>query len=74
MQETRFMENEYSVNLPTKFVYQGKEWDGWINVVNVFRASIVLGTPGSGRTNRGTHRRSTLIVTRFPNVDGRNII
>lgn len=36
MQETRLMENEYSVNLPTKFVYQGKEWDGWINVVNVF--------------------------------------
>ena len=36
MQETRFMENEYSVNLPTKFVYQGKEWDGWINVVNDF--------------------------------------
>ena len=30
MQETRLMENEYSVNLPTKFVYQGKEWDGWI--------------------------------------------
>ena len=50
MQETRFMENEYSVNLPTKFVYQGKEWDGWINVVNVFRASIVLGTPGSGKS------------------------
>ena len=44
------MENEYSVNLPTKFVYQGKEWDGWINVVNVFRASIVLGTPGSGKS------------------------
>ena len=50
MQETRLMENEYSVNLPTKFVYQGKEWDGWINVVNVFRASIVLGTPGSGKS------------------------
>ena len=28
MQETRLMENEYSVNLPTKFVYQGREWDG----------------------------------------------
>ena len=26
MQETHLMENEYSVNLPTKFVYQGKEW------------------------------------------------
>ena len=50
MQETRLMENEYSVNLPTKFVYQGKEWDGWINVVNPFRATIVLRTPGSGKS------------------------
>ena len=50
MQETRLMENEYSVNLPTKFAYQGKEWDGWINVVNPFRATIVLGTPGSGKS------------------------
>lgn len=50
MQETRLMENEYSVNLPTKFVYQGKERDGWINVVNPFRATIVLGTPGSGKS------------------------
>ena len=50
MQETRLMENEYSVNLPTKFWYQKKEWRGWINVVNPFRASIVLGTPGSGKS------------------------
>jgi hypothetical protein len=50
MQETRLMENEYSVNLPTKFRYRGKLWDGWINVVNPFRASIVLGTPGSGKS------------------------
>ena len=50
MQETRLMENEYSVNLPTKFTYQSKEWDGWINVVNPFRATIVLGTPGSGKS------------------------
>ena len=50
MQETRLMENEYSVNLPTKFVYQSKECDGWINVVNPFRATIVLGTPGSGKS------------------------
>ena len=42
--------NEYSVNLPTKFVYQGKEWDGWINIVNPFRASIVLGTLVSGKS------------------------
>jgi len=50
MQETRLMENEYSVNLPTKFWYKKKIWKGWINVVNPFRASIVLGTPGSGKS------------------------
>src|SRR5699024_3118079 len=49
-QETRLMENEYSVNLPTRFQYHGKLNDGWINVVNPFRASIVLGTPGSGKS------------------------
>lgn len=50
MQETRLMENEYSINLPTKFLYQKKQWDGWINVVNPFRATMVLGTPGSGKS------------------------
>jgi hypothetical protein len=50
MQETRLLESEYSVNLPTKFWYKKKEWKGWINVVNPFRASIVLGTPGSGKS------------------------
>ena len=49
-QETQLMENEYSVNLPTKFQYGGKLNDGWINVVNPFRATIVLGTPGSGKS------------------------
>lgn len=50
MQETRLIENEYSVNLPTKFYFKGKWNDGYISVVNVFRASIVLGTPGSGKS------------------------
>ena len=50
MQEIELMENEYSVNLPTKFWYKGKEWKGWINVVNPFRASMILGTPGSGKS------------------------
>lgn len=49
-QETMLMENEYSVNLPTRFQYGGKLNDGWINVVNPFRATIVLGTPGSGKS------------------------
>jgi hypothetical protein len=50
MQETRLIENEYSVNLPTRFDHKGKTYNGWINVVNPFRASIVLGTPGSGKS------------------------
>lgn len=50
MQETRLMTNEYSVNLPTRFYYK-KRWNkGWINIVNPFRASMVLGTPGSGKS------------------------
>ncbi len=50
MQETRLLQSEYSINLPTKFWYKKKEWRGWINIVNPFRASIVLGTPGSGKS------------------------
>ena len=50
MQETKLMVNDYSINLPTKFWYKKKQWKGWINVVNPFRASIVLGTPGSGKS------------------------
>ena len=50
MQETRLMTNEYSVNLPTRFYYNRKWHAGWINVVNPFRATLVLGTPGSGKS------------------------
>lgn len=50
MQETKLMENEYSVNLRTRFYYKNKWNNGWINIVNPFRATIVLGTPGSGKS------------------------
>ena len=49
-QETRLLTNEYSVNLPTRFYYRKRWNNGWINVVNPFRAAIVLGTPGSGKS------------------------
>ncbi|MDM1391390.1 YWFCY domain-containing protein [Myroides marinus] len=49
-QETRLLQNQYSVNLPSKFYYRKKWHNGWINVVNPFRATIVLGTPGSGKS------------------------
>lgn len=50
MQERRLIANEYSVNLPTRFRYQRKTYSGWINVINPFRASLILGTPGSGKS------------------------
>ncbi|WP_018359119.1 conjugal transfer protein MobC [Porphyromonas levii] len=50
MQETRLITNEDSVNLPTRFYYN-KTWnDGWINVISPYRATMVLGTPGSGKS------------------------
>ena len=49
-QETRLLTNEYSVNLRTRFYYRKRWNEGWINVVNPFRAAIVLGTPGSGKS------------------------
>ena len=50
MQETKLKENEYSVNLRTRFRFRGRAYDGWINLVNPFRATMVLGTPGSGKS------------------------
>lgn len=49
-QETRLLTNDYSINLPTKFYYKKRWNEGWINIVNPFRATIVLGTPGSGKS------------------------
>lgn len=50
MQETRLMENEYSVNLQTRFYYKKRWNNGFVNIVNIFRACMVIGTPGSGKS------------------------
>ncbi|MEJ6982425.1 conjugal transfer protein MobC [Pedobacter sp. P351] len=49
-QEEQLMENEYSVNIPTEYQLKGKIRRGWINIVNPFRATMVPGTPGSGKS------------------------
>src|SRR5665648_134798 len=49
-QEQILKENEYSVNLPTRYLYKDNEQEGWINIVNPFRSSMVIGTPGSGKS------------------------
>ncbi len=50
MQDTKKIENPYSVNIPMKFYFRGKVRKGWINLVNPFRGTFVIGTPGSGKS------------------------
>ncbi|MGE0021047.1 MAG: type IV secretory system conjugative DNA transfer family protein [Draconibacterium sp.] len=49
-QEQALLTNEYAVNLPTRYRYKNSDCEGWINVVNPFRGTIVIGTPGSGKS------------------------
>lgn len=49
-QEERFIENEYSINLPAHYSLKGKQRKSWINVINPFRALLVIGTPGAGKS------------------------
>lgn len=42
--------NKYSVNIPMRYYYKGKFRKGWVNVINPFRGTWVVGTPGSGKT------------------------
>ena len=43
-------ENKYSVNIPMRYYYKGKFRKGFVNIVNPFRGTWVVGTPGSGKT------------------------
>ena len=47
---SQLQENEYSVNIPMRYYYKGRFRKGWVNVVNPFRGTWVVGTQGSGKT------------------------
>ena len=49
-QSEKKVENPYSVNIPMIYYYKRRMHDGFINITNPFRATIVLGTPGSGKS------------------------
>lgn len=49
-QEERLLENEYSINLPTKYWLKGKQRNGWINIINPFRSTLLSGSAGAGKT------------------------
>jgi hypothetical protein len=49
-QEERFIENEYSVNLPAQYKLKQKVRKSWINIINPFRGLLVIGSPGAGKS------------------------
>lgn len=49
-QEERLLENEFSINLPARYSLKGKVRQSWINFINPFRALLVVGTPGAGKS------------------------
>ena len=49
-QNEELQENKYSVNIPMRYYYKGKFRKGWVNIINPFRGTWVVGTPGSGKT------------------------
>lgn len=48
-QNTLLLDTPTSVNIPYRFFFEGKSQEGWINL-NPFRGTLVLGTPGSGKS------------------------
>jgi hypothetical protein len=49
-QEERKLENEYSINLPAQYKLKSKVRNSWINIINPFRSTLVIGSPGSGKS------------------------
>ena len=49
-QSENLVDNEYSVNIPMIYYWKKRMHRGWINIINPFRGTIVLGTPGSGKS------------------------
>jgi hypothetical protein len=49
-QEERLLENEYSINLPTRYQLKGKWRNGYLNIINPFRSLLVTGGAGAGKS------------------------
>jgi hypothetical protein len=49
-QSRKPIRTDWSVNIPMRFYYKRKTHKGWLNIVNPFRATLLIGTPGSGKT------------------------
>ncbi len=49
-QSEKKVETPYSVNIPMLYYHKRRMHNGFINIINPFRGTIVLGTPGSGKS------------------------
>jgi len=49
-QSEKKIETPYSVNIPMLYYWKRRLHNGYINIGNPFRGTIVLGTPGSGKS------------------------
>jgi type IV secretory pathway TraG/TraD family ATPase VirD4 len=48
-QEREKIDTPYSINIPTRFYFRKKWHNGWLNI-DPFRGSLIIGTPGSGKS------------------------
>ncbi|HEV2483624.1 MAG TPA: YWFCY domain-containing protein [Puia sp.] len=49
-QEERLLENDYSLNLKARYYHENQLHNSWINIIDPFRGTLILGSPGSGKT------------------------
>ncbi|MFD2935409.1 YWFCY domain-containing protein [Spirosoma flavum] len=50
MHQEEKLKNENSVNIQINYIYGKKQRQGWVNITNPFRATMIVGTPGSGKS------------------------
>jgi len=50
IQNEELINTPHSASIPYVYNHEGKKRKGWINFVNLFRALLVIGTPGSGKS------------------------
>jgi hypothetical protein len=49
-QTTEAISTPQSINIPMRFYNKKRFYNGFINIVNPFRGTLLLGTPGSGKS------------------------
>lgn len=50
MHQEEKLENEDSVNIQISYTYENQKRIGWVNIINPYRATMIVGTPGSGKS------------------------